>query len=626
MESDGRGEPLPEKDDDRIQYLREFLASKGVDFDRPCTFHIDGDCWLVGTLRPWNKILSAVYLELIELRPATLCLRSNCLYSDGDARVDALRNGAYLFPWLPKQHACVQSICLDECRGFVSPLLELNKALRSSAHLRHLTLKGGNSMSYNERDLCDGMATLKTLETFEFLELGITSRNLACGIAALLRKNGRQLVKVRDASRHLHFISDFPHLIKCLRNSLLKSGFNTPAGHVDMQHVREAYKIDSCNVTLKVMPGITRCHLDPNGFEKMRVSYAFQLFGTKVLQAFHLYKDKLEATLGRMDVTQEFFSKIHQLIRVMTSRFPAEALRPCSSGRAVLQDFLSYLKAWEQHAKGGGGFLSNSTAAGLRVLSELSFHRNHLNKDNIETLAVVVRSLRNLKKLTLDCSIYEDAPFGPIAKALESNASLEELSLNGCRIQVGLLFEALQTNATLRLVDLKYCSLNLSEVMHFAAALSLNKGLRTVLLQHGHLAEEGILALANAVARNDTLEKLDLSVKRWSAQAAMVFCRSLKNNRTPRSVVLGPIISSDQERMELSQELSQHKCHDRIALPWVDADLMPLTMALKADAQSLQELDLPDLVNFSASLSCSLLDALASNTTVRVLKLEPGGL
>ncbi|XP_075739505.1 uncharacterized protein LOC142784971 isoform X3 [Rhipicephalus microplus] len=124
---------------------------------------------------------------------------------------------------------------------------------------------------------------------------------------------------------------------------------------VDIQHVREAHKIDSSNVTLKVMPGITRCHLDPNGFEKMRVSYAFQLFGTKFLQAFHLYKDKLEATLGRMDVTQEFFSKIHQLIRVMTSRFPAEALRPCSSETAVLQDFLSYLKAWEQHTKGGGG-------------------------------------------------------------------------------------------------------------------------------------------------------------------------------------------------------------------------------------------------------------------------------
>lgn len=49
------------------------------------------------------------------------------------------------------------------------------------------------------------------------------------------------------------------------------------------------------------------------------------------------------------------------------SLLPAEALRPCSSGTAVLQDFLSYLKAWEQHTKGGGGFLNNSTTAGLRV-------------------------------------------------------------------------------------------------------------------------------------------------------------------------------------------------------------------------------------------------------------------
>lgn len=33
-----------------------------------------------------------------------------------------------------------------------------------------------------------------------------------------------------DAKRELHFLSDFPHLIKCLRNSLLKGGFNTPDG------------------------------------------------------------------------------------------------------------------------------------------------------------------------------------------------------------------------------------------------------------------------------------------------------------------------------------------------------------------------------------------------------------
>lgn len=33
----------------------------------------------------------------------------------------------------------------------------------------------------------------------------------------------------------------------------------------------------------------------------------------------------------------------------------------------MLQNFLSYLDGWEKHAKGGGGFPSDSSAVGLRV-------------------------------------------------------------------------------------------------------------------------------------------------------------------------------------------------------------------------------------------------------------------
>ncbi|KAH7976502.1 hypothetical protein HPB52_014760 [Rhipicephalus sanguineus] len=80
--------------------------------------------------------------------------------------------------------------------------------------------------------------------------------------------------------------------------------------------------------------------------------------------------------------------------------------------------------------------------------------------------------------------------------------------------------------------------------------------------------------------------------------------------------------------METSTKV--HKCYGRIALPCVDADLTPLTVALKADAQSLQELDL--VVDcFSCSLLCSLFDAVASNTMVRALRIcarrydSPGG-
>ncbi|KAL1482620.1 hypothetical protein MTO96_033681 [Rhipicephalus appendiculatus] len=405
MDSDGREELPPKKVahyvDDRSQYIREFLASKGVDFDRPCTFDTDGDCWLAGTLRPWNKILSAVCLELIELRPTTLCLRSNDLRSNGNTSEDAPHDGAYLFTWLPKQHACVQSICLHESWSDRKPVLALKMAFRSSAHLRHLTLKGVDQRPFSKRDLCAGMAALKTLETFEFLELSIPSRTLARGIANLLRENGRHLIKVR---------------------------------------------------------------FDDNNLSQKRT--------TVIL-------------------------------------------------RALLK---------------------------CQVLSELSFVDNRLNKRNIEVLAMVVCTLRNLKKLSLDFSISRGVPFGPIAKALESNASLEELSLRGCQIQFGLLFEALRTNTTLKLLDLEYCIMTSNEVLQLATALSFNKGLRTVLLQRCGLEDDDIVALANAMAINDTLEKLDLFKIRCSTRAVKAFCRSLKKNRTLRSVVFGEIVASHQER------------------------------------------------------------------------------
>lgn len=35
-----------------------------------------------------------------------------------------------------------------------------------------------------------------------------------------------------DKDRFLHFLSDFPHLSKCVRNAMMKCGFNTHIGRV----------------------------------------------------------------------------------------------------------------------------------------------------------------------------------------------------------------------------------------------------------------------------------------------------------------------------------------------------------------------------------------------------------
>lgn len=96
---------------------------------------------------------------------------------------------------------------------------------------------------------------------------------------------------------------------------------------------------------------------------------------------------------------------MNRLISVMTSRHPAEALRPNSPSARVLSDFLEYLGAWEQHAGGAGGFLSESTAVGLRVtltstlellsyLSTIGYRylmTSRLSQDPLENIFGIVR-------------------------------------------------------------------------------------------------------------------------------------------------------------------------------------------------------------------------------------------
>ncbi|XP_077506317.1 uncharacterized protein LOC144115714, partial [Amblyomma americanum] len=76
-----------------------------------------------------------------------------------------------------------------------------------------------------------------------------------------------------DEDRFLHFISDFPHLAKCVRNTLLKQGLNTHLGRAHWEHVSTMWKLDNNSMTLKVAPKLTRSHIYPNGFDKMCLSF-----------------------------------------------------------------------------------------------------------------------------------------------------------------------------------------------------------------------------------------------------------------------------------------------------------------------------------------------------------------
>lgn len=92
-------------------------------------------------------------------------------------------------------------------------------------------------------------------------------------------------------------------------------------------HVATTWKVDSSTVSLRVAPKLTRTHTYPDGFQKMRVNLAFNVFSTPVLHAMDFYKDEIEHKYKNLEPTRIFVGMMVKLIEAMTSRFPAEALR-----------------------------------------------------------------------------------------------------------------------------------------------------------------------------------------------------------------------------------------------------------------------------------------------------------
>ncbi|KAG0428818.1 hypothetical protein HPB47_024226 [Ixodes persulcatus] len=78
------------------------------------------------------------------------------------------------------------------------------------------------------------------------------------------------------------------------------------------------------------------------------------------------YKEMLAAQYPNLRPTKDFITLMTDHIEVMTSSFPAQALRPGREKAVVLDRVLQFLDAWEVHA-GRLGFLRTSTAEGLRV-------------------------------------------------------------------------------------------------------------------------------------------------------------------------------------------------------------------------------------------------------------------
>ncbi|KAH7953661.1 hypothetical protein HPB49_010890 [Dermacentor silvarum] len=86
-----------------------------------------------------------------------------------------------------------------------------------------------------------------------------------------------------------------------------------------------------------------------------------------------LYNEIIQEMHESTAVTVSFVEKMRRLIEAMTSRCSSEALKPGGTHEKCIENFLAYLAEWETVA-GFGGFLSRSTAEGLRVTLPSTLH------------------------------------------------------------------------------------------------------------------------------------------------------------------------------------------------------------------------------------------------------------
>ncbi|KAH7979509.1 hypothetical protein HPB49_009706 [Dermacentor silvarum] len=124
--------------------------------------------------------------------------------------------------------------------------------------------------------------------------------------------------------------------------------------------------------------------MSPSKFEHERVLMLGRLFGL-----FLGSQISLELSI------------IRDVIEIMRSRLPSQALRPESASVEKLLSFLTCLTEWELHVGGRGGFLSASTAVGLRVavasvLSLLTYMTKNVSYEYLMTSKLTQDPVQNL--------------------------------------------------------------------------------------------------------------------------------------------------------------------------------------------------------------------------------------
>lgn len=196
------------------------------------------------------------------------------------------------------------------------------------------------------------------------------------------------------------------------------------------------------------------------------------------------------------------------------------------------------------------------------TLARLSLYRNHLQDKGVEGLSIALNP-QVVTHLNLEMNTITAGGMVPLARFVTLSSHLTHLNLARCDVPdlaVALLASALQSNPSLKTLDLGWNLIGLPGSQALGQALQTNTRLEELLLYgNQEIGAQGAVALTAGLKANHTLKKLNLAQSDIKDVGASAVAEWLTTNSTLEHLDLGENKIDEAGAIAVASALKTHR-------------------------------------------------------------------
>ncbi|KAM7312928.1 uncharacterized protein ISCGN_009832 [Ixodes scapularis] len=143
-----------------------------------------------------------------------------------------------------------------------------------------------------------------------------------------------------EPSQNIYFVSDVPHIVKCIRNHLRKQTYGMAGDlRINFLHYVTLYETEKTR-HVRVVPKLTEAHVAPDNLRKMSVRLATQLFSRGTSDGIRVYRQAKVAGLEDSEGTETFTRLLNDVFDALNIKLPSRGIKRQS--KEIQASMLSY--------------------------------------------------------------------------------------------------------------------------------------------------------------------------------------------------------------------------------------------------------------------------------------------